>query len=50
MLQFEKEGLPTVQFRAGAGIVADSEAESELVETRHKAKGLVNALISGNSR
>ncbi len=50
MLQFEKDGLPTVQFRAGAGIVADSEAESELVETRHKAKGLVNALISGDSR
>jgi anthranilate synthase component 1 len=50
MLQFEKEGLPTVQFRAGAGIVADSEAESELVETRHKAKGLVNALISRDSR
>lgn len=50
MLQFEKEGLPTVQFRAGAGIVADSEAESELVETRHKAKGLVNALISEDSR
>ncbi len=48
MLQFEKDGLPTVQFRAGAGIVADSEAESELVETRHKAKGLVNALISGD--
>lgn len=50
MLQFEKDGLPTVQFRAGAGIVADSEAESELVETRHKAKGLVNALISGDNR
>lgn len=50
MLQFEKDGQPTVQFRAGAGIVADSEAESELVETRHKAKGLVNALISGESR
>ena len=49
MLQFEKEGLPTVQFRAGAGIVADSEAESELVETRHKAKGLVNALIHGDN-
>jgi anthranilate synthase component 1 len=46
MLQFEKNGVPTVQFRAGAGIVADSEAESELVETRHKAKGLVNALIN----
>ncbi|MGM0541110.1 MAG: aminodeoxychorismate synthase component I [Pseudomonadota bacterium] len=46
MLQFEKDGQPTVQFRAGAGIVADSEAKSELIETRHKAKGLVNALIS----
>jgi len=33
-----------VQFRAGAGIVADSQADFELVETRHKAKGLINAL------
>ena len=33
-----------VQFRAGAGIVADSNASQELDETRAKAKGLLNAL------
>lgn len=33
-----------VHFRAGAGIVADSIAIKELEETRHKAKGLLNAL------
>ncbi|WP_321324187.1 aminodeoxychorismate synthase component I [Thiomicrorhabdus sp.] len=44
MIQFEQNGNPIVQFRAGAGIVADSEAQSELTETRHKAKGLVKAL------
>ncbi|WP_027467918.1 aminodeoxychorismate synthase component I [Deefgea rivuli] len=31
-------------FRAGAGIVADSDAEKELQETRHKARGLLRAL------
>jgi len=31
-------------FRAGAGIVYDSVAQSELEETRHKAKGLLRAL------
>lgn len=31
-------------FRAGAGIVYDSMAQSELEETRHKAKGLIRAL------
>jgi len=46
MIQFEQNGVPTVQFRAGAGIVADSIAEEELIESRHKAKGLVNALMS----
>ncbi|MGK0673413.1 MAG: aminodeoxychorismate synthase component I [Halothiobacillaceae bacterium] len=30
--------------RAGAGIVADSKAEAELVETRAKARGLLRAL------
>lgn len=44
MIQFEKAGESVIQFRAGAGIVADSEPDFELVETRHKAKGLVNAL------
>ncbi|MBQ0724856.1 MAG: aminodeoxychorismate synthase component I [Cycloclasticus sp.] len=34
----------TVSFRTGAGIVADSVADSELQETRHKAKALLAAL------
>lgn len=34
----------TVKFRAGAGIVCDSNTEKELNETRHKAKGLISAL------
>jgi anthranilate synthase component 1 len=33
-----------VSFRAGAGIVADSEATRELAETRAKARGLLYAL------
>jgi anthranilate synthase component 1 len=33
-----------VSFRAGAGIVADSQAEAELAETRAKARGLLLAL------
>jgi anthranilate synthase component 1 len=33
-----------LQFRAGAGIVADSVAEAELEETRAKARGLLHAL------
>ena len=33
-----------VTFRAGAGIVADSEALRELAETRAKAHGLLRAL------
>ncbi len=32
-----------VEFRAGAGIVSDSVTEKELEETRHKARGLINA-------
>ncbi len=32
-----------VNFRAGGGIVADSDAEHELAETRAKAKGLLRA-------
>ena len=35
-----------ISFRAGAGIVADSIAARELEETRAKARGLVNALLS----
>jgi anthranilate synthase component 1 len=34
-------------FRTGAGIVADSEPERELAETRAKAKGLLRALGKG---
>ena len=33
-----------IQFRAGSGIVADSEPDAELDETRAKAKGLLRAL------
>jgi anthranilate synthase component 1 len=32
-----------IQFRAGAGIVSDSIIEKELNETRHKARGMLNA-------
>ena len=35
-----------VEFRTGAGIVADSRPESELEETRAKARGLLRALES----
>jgi len=35
-----------VEFRTGAGIVADSRPESELEETRAKARGLLRALGS----
>ena len=35
-----------VTFRAGSGIVADSDPQAELEETRAKAKGLLHA-ISG---
>jgi len=34
----------TVSFRAGGGIVHDSVADNELMETRHKAQGLLNAI------
>jgi anthranilate synthase component 1 len=33
-----------LRFRAGAGIVADSQPEAELAETRAKARGLLRAL------
>ena len=36
-----------VSFRAGAGIVADSDALHELAETRAKARGLLRALGAG---
>ncbi|WP_018872582.1 aminodeoxychorismate synthase component I [Thioalkalivibrio sp. ALJ16] len=34
-----------LRFRAGAGIVADSDPQHELEETRHKARGLIEALL-----
>ena len=34
----------SISFRAGSGIVADSEPEAELAETRAKAKGMLRAL------
>ena len=37
----------TFQFRAGAGIVADSNPAQELAETRAKAEGLLRALSVG---
>lgn len=36
-----------VQFRAGAGIVADSEPQAELDEARAKAEGMLQALQNG---
>lgn len=49
MIQFEEQGKPIVQFRAGAGIVTDSQAQNELTETRHKAKGLIKAFDFADS-
>ncbi|VAW54185.1 Para-aminobenzoate synthase, aminase component [hydrothermal vent metagenome] len=37
-----------LQFRAGGGIVIDSDPQNELKETRSKAKGLIHALQAGN--
>jgi len=37
-----------LQFRAGGGIVVDSDPQNELNETRAKAKGLLHALQAGN--
>lgn len=39
-----------LDFRAGAGIVADSVAARELEETRAKARGLLRALDAGHGR
>ena len=36
----------SVSLRAGSGIVADSEPQAELAETRAKAKGMIKALSS----
>ncbi len=37
-----------LSLRAGGGIVADSDPEKELAETRSKAKGMIKALDIGN--
>jgi anthranilate synthase component 1 len=37
-----------VTLRAGAGIVADSDPQRELEETRHKARGPLQALQAGS--
>jgi 4-amino-4-deoxychorismate synthase (2-amino-4-deoxychorismate-forming) component I len=42
----EGDGARSLSFAAGAGIVADSDPESELEETRAKARGLVRALTA----
>ena len=34
----------SVRFRAGAGIVADSQPQQELAETRAKAEGMLRAM------
>ena len=39
-----RQGGATLHFRAGAGIVADSDAAHELEETRAKARGMLHAL------
>jgi anthranilate synthase component 1 len=38
-----------VLFRAGGGIVADSDPRRELAETRAKAKGLLHALVGDHA-
>lgn len=37
-----------INFRAGSGLVADSDPQRELAETRAKAKGLINAILEKN--
>ncbi|MDH5776743.1 MAG: chorismate-binding protein, partial [Gammaproteobacteria bacterium] len=38
-----------IKIRAGAGLVADSNAENELEETRIKAKGMLMSLNNGQT-
>lgn len=40
----------TITFSAGAGIVYDSNPDAELQETRHKAKGMLNAMTESNTK
>ena len=39
-----------LSFRTGAGIVADSDAQKEVAETVHKARGLLAALEGNSAR
>ncbi|MCX7555030.1 aminodeoxychorismate synthase component I [Marinicella sp. S1101] len=40
----------TLTFSAGAGIVFDSDPAAELAETRHKAKGMIHALLGDSDQ
>jgi len=46
-MQADADGGATLRFRTGAGIVADSDPQRELEETRAKARGLLKALGAG---
>ena len=39
-----------IELKAGSGIVADSDPDAELAETRAKAKGLLLALASSSGK
>jgi anthranilate synthase component 1 len=46
-LEADDDGGATLRFRTGAGIVADSDPQRELDETRAKARGLLRAIGAG---
>jgi anthranilate synthase component 1 len=46
-LEREEAGASRLRFRTGAGIVADSDPQRELDETRAKARGMLRALGAG---
>ena len=46
-MEADADGGATLRFRTGAGIVADSDPQRELEETRAKARGLLKALGAG---
>ncbi len=46
-MEADADGGATLRFRTGAGIVADSDPQRELDETRAKARGLLKALGAG---
>jgi anthranilate synthase component 1 len=43
-IEADTDGGAALRFRTGAGIVADSDPQRELDETRAKARGLLKAL------